>query len=96
MRLEQGELFERDLAGIGPEIVVAEEPERFGRGGGIKFAAQLRREDGDVFALNGDELVAVDFAASSSAIARPGAPARSRSRVRSRRSASSSSTAATS
>ena len=61
--LEQGEHFERDLAGIGPEIVVAEEPERFGRGGGIKFAAQLRREDGDVFALNGDELVAVDFAA---------------------------------
>jgi NDP-sugar pyrophosphorylase family protein len=61
--LEQGEHFERDLAGIGPEIVVAEEPERFGRGGGIKFAAQLRREDGDVYALNGDELVAVDFAA---------------------------------
>ena len=61
--LEQGEHFERDLAEIGPEIVVAEEPERFGRGGGIKFAAQLRREDGDVYALNGDELVAVDFAA---------------------------------
>ena len=61
--LEQGEHFERDLAGIGPEIVVAEEPERFGRGGGIKFAARLRREDGDVYALNGDELVAVDFAA---------------------------------
>jgi NDP-sugar pyrophosphorylase family protein len=61
--LEQGEHFVRDLAGIGPEIAVAEEPERFGRGGGIKFAAQLRREDGDVYALNGDELVAVDFAA---------------------------------
>jgi NDP-sugar pyrophosphorylase family protein len=49
------------LSGIGPEIVAAEEPERLGRGGGIKFAARERREDGDVFALNGDELVAVDF-----------------------------------
>ena len=44
----QGELFERELAGLGPEIVAAEEPERLGRGGGIKFAARLRREDGDV------------------------------------------------
>jgi NDP-sugar pyrophosphorylase family protein len=59
----EGELFEQELAGLGPEIVVSEEPARFGRGGGIKFAAQLRREDGDVYALNGDELVAVDFAA---------------------------------
>jgi NDP-sugar pyrophosphorylase family protein len=59
----QGELFERELAGLGPEVVAAEEPERLGRGGGIKFAARERREDGDVFALNGDELVEVDFAA---------------------------------
>ena len=58
---EQGALFEQELAGLGAEIVVAEEPERLGRGGGIKFAAQLRRESGDVLALNGDELVAVDF-----------------------------------
>ncbi|HEX5448704.1 MAG TPA: nucleotidyltransferase family protein [Gaiellaceae bacterium] len=57
----QGSLFERELSGFGAEIVVAEETERLGRGGGIKFAAQQRREDGDVFALNGDELVAVDF-----------------------------------
>jgi len=57
----QGPLFESELAGLGAEIVVAEEPERLGRGGGIKFAARERREDGDVFALNGDELVAVDF-----------------------------------
>ncbi len=57
----QGSLFTSELAGIGPEIVAAEEPERLGRGGGIKFAAQQRQEDGDVFALNGDELVAVDF-----------------------------------
>jgi NDP-sugar pyrophosphorylase family protein len=57
----QGSLFVSELSGIGPEIVAAEEPERLGRGGGIKFAARERREDGDVLALNGDELVAVDF-----------------------------------
>jgi NDP-sugar pyrophosphorylase family protein len=57
----QGSLFERELAGLGPEVVAAEEPERLGRGGGIKFAARERSESGDVFALNGDELVDVDF-----------------------------------
>ncbi len=59
----QGDLFIEELSAIGPEIVPAEEPERLGRGGGIKFAARQRREDGDVFAMNGDELVAVDFGA---------------------------------
>jgi NDP-sugar pyrophosphorylase family protein len=59
----QGALFERELAGAGPELVCAEEPERLGRGGGIKFAARECREPGDVFAMNGDELVDVDFAA---------------------------------
>jgi NDP-sugar pyrophosphorylase family protein len=59
----QGELFVAELAGLGAEIVCAEEPERLGRGGGIRFAARERRESGDVFALNGDELVDVDFAA---------------------------------
>jgi NDP-sugar pyrophosphorylase family protein len=59
----QGELFEYELSGLGAEIVVAEEPERLGRGGGIKFAAGKRAGTGDVYALNGDELVAVDFAA---------------------------------
>ena len=58
----QGALFEGELAGIGPEITAVEEPERLGRGGGIKFAARARREQGDVYALNGDELVDVDFA----------------------------------
>ena len=60
---DQGPLFEQELAGLGVEIVAAEEPERLGRGGGIKFAARERREGGDVFALNGDELVDVDFTA---------------------------------
>jgi len=59
----QGELFAAELGGLGVEIVTAEEPERLGRGGGIKFAARERREGGDLYALNGDELVDVDFAA---------------------------------
>jgi NDP-sugar pyrophosphorylase family protein len=57
----QGAFFVDELQGLGPEIVAAEEPERLGRGGGIKFAARQRQEGGDVFALNGDELVDVDF-----------------------------------
>ncbi len=58
----RGALFRSELSGLGPEIVAAEEPERLGRGGGIKFAASLRAGEGDVFALNGDELVDVDYA----------------------------------
>jgi NDP-sugar pyrophosphorylase family protein len=73
--LGQGEVFERELEGLGVEIVVAEEPERLGRGGGIKFAARERRESGDVFALNGDELVDVDFSALLSRHRIDGAPA---------------------
>jgi NDP-sugar pyrophosphorylase family protein len=59
----QGDVFVQELSGLGPEVVAAEEPERLGRGGGIKFAARERVESGDVFALNGDELVEVDFEA---------------------------------
>src|SRR5215217_5692739 len=81
----QGGLFEGELAGLGPEIVVAEEPEPLGRGGGLKFAARERHGTGDVYALNGDELVDVDFdallsthrvtgAAATIAIARPKSP----------------------
>ncbi len=71
----QGALFVAELAGLGPEIVAAEEPERLGRGGGIKFAAGLRTETGPVFALNGDELVDVDFAGLLAAHRRSGAVA---------------------
>lgn len=59
---QEGE-FERDLRGIGVELVTAPEPERLGRGGGIRFAAGFRQEKGDVYAMNGDELLDVDFGA---------------------------------
>src|SRR5581483_107434 len=59
----QEEAFQAELGGIGVELVCAGEPERLGRGGGIRFAARSRHEDGDVFAMNGDELIDVDFAA---------------------------------
>jgi NDP-sugar pyrophosphorylase family protein len=59
----EGSRFVDLLADAGPEIVAVEEPERLGRGGGIKFAARERREGGEVLALNGDELVDVDFRA---------------------------------
>jgi NDP-sugar pyrophosphorylase family protein len=59
----QGEIFEAALAGLGPEIVVAPEPEPLGRGGGLRFAARLRRESGPVFALNADELSDLDLEA---------------------------------
>jgi NDP-sugar pyrophosphorylase family protein len=45
------------------DVVIAEEPERLGRGGGIRFAALERQEQGDFVALNGDELLDIDFAA---------------------------------
>ena len=59
----QEEQFERNLAGLGIELAYAGEPERLGRGGGIRFAARSRVEAGDVLAMNGDELVDVDFGA---------------------------------
>lgn len=58
---EQARLFESELAGLGAEIVIAAEPEPLGRGGGLRFAARARREGGDVLALNGDELLDLDF-----------------------------------
>jgi NDP-sugar pyrophosphorylase family protein len=54
--------FKEGLAGLQVEIVCAGETERLGRGGAIRFAAGFRREGGDVLAMNGDELVDVDFA----------------------------------
>jgi NDP-sugar pyrophosphorylase family protein len=57
----QSALFSSELAGMGVEIVCAEEPEPLGRGGGLRFAARCREESGPLFALNGDELLAVDL-----------------------------------
>jgi NDP-sugar pyrophosphorylase family protein len=59
----QGHLFEDALDGLGAEIFPVEEPEPLGRGGGLRFAAQGRQEDGDVYALNGDELLDLDLSA---------------------------------
>ena len=59
----QEELFERELAGRGPEVVAVGEPEPLGRGGGVRFAAQARNEVGAVYVLNGDELIDVELAA---------------------------------
>ena len=58
-----GDLFSEALGGLGAEIVPVEESEPLGRGGGLRYAAAARREQGDVYALNGDELVAVDLSA---------------------------------
>jgi NDP-sugar pyrophosphorylase family protein len=57
------ETFERELGGLGPEIVAVGEPEPLGRGGGLRLAASKRVETGHVLALNGDELLDVDFRA---------------------------------
>jgi NDP-sugar pyrophosphorylase family protein len=57
----QAELFERELSGLGPAIVPVEEPEPLGRGGGLRHAAASRAETGDLFGLNGDELLDLDF-----------------------------------
>jgi NDP-sugar pyrophosphorylase family protein len=58
----QEQEFTRHLGDMGVEIVCAGEPKRLGRGGAIRFAATFRNEEGDVLAMNGDELVDVDFA----------------------------------
>jgi NDP-sugar pyrophosphorylase family protein len=53
--------FVNALAGLGAEIEAVGEDEPLGRGGGLRLAASRRREGGPVIALNGDELLDVDF-----------------------------------
>jgi NDP-sugar pyrophosphorylase family protein len=48
---------------LGTEVEVVGEEEPLGRGGGLRLAATRRQEDGPVLALNGDELLDVDFRA---------------------------------
>jgi NDP-sugar pyrophosphorylase family protein len=55
--------FERALSGAAVELAFAGEEEPLGRGGGLRFAAQQRRETGPCFALNADELFDVDLPA---------------------------------
>jgi NDP-sugar pyrophosphorylase family protein len=62
-RAGQEEAFVNALGGLGAEIEPVGEPEPLGRGGGLRLAASRRRDDGPVFALNGDELLDVDFRA---------------------------------
>jgi NDP-sugar pyrophosphorylase family protein len=59
----QEDRFLAALGSIGPEIVAVGEPEPLGRGGGIRHAAAARRETGEVFVMNGDELLDLDLAA---------------------------------
>src|SRR5262245_20775690 len=77
--------FESELSDLDVEVVMAGEPERLGRGGGIRFAAASCVESGDVYALNGDELLDVDLegllarhretgAAATIAVAQPPSP----------------------
>jgi NDP-sugar pyrophosphorylase family protein len=58
----QEHVFEDQLAGLGAEIEAVGEPEPLGRGGGLRYAAGHRQDGGAVLALNGDELLDVDFA----------------------------------
>src|SRR5262245_62239586 len=59
----QEALFESELAGLGAEVVAVPEREPLGRGGGIRLAASARQETGDLYALNGDELIDADLVA---------------------------------
>jgi NDP-sugar pyrophosphorylase family protein len=62
-RAGQEEAFVNALGGIGAEIDPVGEVEPLGRGGGLRLAASRRHEAGPVLALNGDELLDVDFTA---------------------------------
>ena len=55
--------FVNALAGFGAEVETVGEEEPLGRGGGLRLAASRRQQDGPVLALNGDELLDVDFRA---------------------------------
>jgi NDP-sugar pyrophosphorylase family protein len=56
-------LFLEALAGLGCEVVAAEEPEPLGRGGGVKFASRFLSESAPFLVVYGDELIDVDFQA---------------------------------
>jgi NDP-sugar pyrophosphorylase family protein len=74
-RAGQEESFVNALGGLGAEIDAVGEAEPLGRGGGLKLAASRRRESGTCLAMNGDELLDVDFAALLAEHERSGAAA---------------------
>ena len=74
-RAGQEAVFENALTGLGAEIEPVGENEPLGRGGGLRLAASHRQEEGSVLALNGDELLDVDFAALVAEHERSGAAA---------------------
>ena len=51
------------LSGLGADVEAVGEDEPLGRGGGLRLAATRRHEAGPVLALNGDELLDIDFRA---------------------------------
>jgi NDP-sugar pyrophosphorylase family protein len=57
----QEKLFERELGDLGVELVPVGEPEPLGRGGGLRLAAGQRRENGPLYAMNGDELFDIEL-----------------------------------
>jgi NDP-sugar pyrophosphorylase family protein len=57
------EAFLEALSGAGVDVEAVGEDEPLGRGGGLRLAATRRQENGPVLALNGDELLDVDFRA---------------------------------
>jgi len=57
------DMFLQALSGMGAEIEAVGEEEPLGRGGGFRLATTRRQEAGPVLALNGDELLDVDYPA---------------------------------
>ncbi|HEY2543920.1 MAG TPA: nucleotidyltransferase family protein [Gaiellaceae bacterium] len=74
-RAGQEDVFVNALAGLGAEIEPVGENEPLGRGGGLRLAASRRQETGSLLALNGDELLDVDFRALLDGHERSGAAA---------------------
>lgn len=59
--LGQGDRFKQELGGYGAAIVPVEEPEKLGRGGGVRLAASALEEEGPFLVVYGDELIDVEF-----------------------------------
>ena len=57
----QDAVFRAKLSGLGATVVTVAESEPLGRGGGLRLAARSRAETGPLIAMNGDELLDVDF-----------------------------------